>query len=300
MAYQYPEDQDSTQIPTFGVFWADVGEAEVDYSAEALESHEAPAPPPSTSSRSSKSSSHRHKRKGSKAPQSGSDTEKESRPKMPSRSSRHHHSSSSSSSSKKDKASKSSKTRTDDWSEVTDPEERRRIQNKIAQRKFREKAREQKERTQRDALNQQYAGSSYRVPGPDDLPEDQGNLSGLPWGSVGMGVIMSRGHATASQQGGGRRESSDPAMIDANAYLSPYGGGYTQMSSWDGTTGGGSSGDETATTVAGGLGTYYASGTGSGDDGSSPYHYDYDYDNYEGGGDYGSAGGGGAYQSGGY
>jgi len=41
----------------------------------------------------------------------------------------------------------------DDWAEVQDPEERRRIQNRIAQRKFREKTREQAERAAREETN---------------------------------------------------------------------------------------------------------------------------------------------------
>lgn len=83
----------------------------------------------------------RHSRQAEKtSPHSGSDTETEghSSSNMPSgSSSKHHHHSSSSS--KKHSSSSSSKhhSKGDDWSEVTEPEERRRIQNRIAQRKFR-------------------------------------------------------------------------------------------------------------------------------------------------------------------
>jgi hypothetical protein len=79
------------------------------------------------------------------SPSSGSDTETEATGQgsinMPSgSSSKHqHHHHSSSSSSKRHGSSSSSKhqSKGDDWSEVTEPEERRRIQNRIAQRKFR-------------------------------------------------------------------------------------------------------------------------------------------------------------------
>lgn len=82
----------------------------------------------------------RSRKAGKQSPQSGSETETEDHSNMPSgSSSKHHHHHHSSSSSKKHSSSSSSKhqSKGDDWSEVTEPEERRRIQNRIAQRKFR-------------------------------------------------------------------------------------------------------------------------------------------------------------------
>ncbi|EGS16956.1 uncharacterized protein CTHT_0072800 [Thermochaetoides thermophila DSM 1495] len=56
---------------------------------------------------------------------------------------------------------------TDDWTEVTEPEERRRIQNHIAQRKF-------------------------------NLAFEDTDLAGLPWGGLSIRHVVARGHAEAS------------------------------------------------------------------------------------------------------
>ncbi|KAL2162694.1 hypothetical protein VTH06DRAFT_6530 [Thermothelomyces fergusii] len=169
------------------------------------------------------------------ATQSGSETEKEPS-RMSSKSSKL---SSSSSASRKDKASSSTKAKqTDDWTEVTEPDVRRRIQNRIAQRKFREKAREQRDRAARDAQNQQLAGSVYHIPDPEDFSlDDGGDLSGLPWGGINMRHVVARGHASASASGHSRHSghtggsssvilttSGTPGPVDQTIYqMSPYG-----------------------------------------------------------------------------
>ncbi|KAL5349998.1 hypothetical protein ACLOAV_005034 [Pseudogymnoascus australis] len=102
------------------------------------------------------------------------------------------------------------KAQKDDWSGVNEPDERRRIQNRLAQRKFREKAKDQKESRDRDAENQLHAGYSYTSPDPDDLCPDT-ELSGLPWGGPSMRHIVERGKVT---QGGSRQGSRDYSFYE--------------------------------------------------------------------------------------
>ncbi|CAK7267007.1 hypothetical protein SEPCBS119000_002321 [Sporothrix epigloea] len=129
----------------------------------------------------------------------------------------------SSASSRQRSSGKSKKN--DDWSEVTNPEERRRIQNRIAQRKFREKAREQKERSERELRNQEHAASSYQVPGPEDLDIDD-QLSGVPWGGPSLRFMVAKGHeslsnSSSSHHSGGSQRGSyyvdDAATVYAHA-----------------------------------------------------------------------------------
>ncbi len=66
-----------------------------------------------------------------------------------------------------------------------------------------EKARENKEKAERESRNQENAGNSYRIPSPSDVSSGE-DLSGLPWGSVNLSHVLSRSHELQSRRSSGR------------------------------------------------------------------------------------------------
>ncbi|KAI0408189.1 hypothetical protein F4802DRAFT_456157 [Xylaria palmicola] len=159
----------------------------------------------------------------------GSETEKETS-KMSSLSSKHTHHDSGS---KKHSSKSKGKAKNDNWTEVTEPEERRRIQNRIAQRKFREKQKEHKERAERDERNQEHAGCVYEVRDAEDHGSGHDDLSGLPWGSIPIKPIVRVGHES---QGGRGNAGDNYAQQGGAQYYNTYSGYYAsssqQQQSW--------------------------------------------------------------------
>ncbi|KAH7402044.1 hypothetical protein DE146DRAFT_452197 [Phaeosphaeria sp. MPI-PUGE-AT-0046c] len=106
-----------------------------------------------------------------------------------------------------DSSKDAARTKSDEWSDIQDPNERRKIQNKLAQRRFRDKAKEQKEDSDREAENQRRAGSAYASPGGNEIETNQ-NLSGLPWGGLSMRHVVETGKSKEQNSQRGSRESS--------------------------------------------------------------------------------------------
>lgn len=84
-----------------------------------------------------------------------------------------------------------------------------------AARRKGEKARENREKAERESRNQEHAGNSYRVPlGAADISGggygygcgygQEEELSGLPWGGLNLSLVVSRGHEAESRRSSGR------------------------------------------------------------------------------------------------
>jgi hypothetical protein len=88
-----------------------------------------------------------------------------------------------------------------------------------------DKAKEAKERQERDAENRAHAHHSYHTPDPGEMGTDD-ELSGLPWGSLSLRHVVSKGKAkedesrrgSRSHEGRGRYEAPEPVYEDRDGY----------------------------------------------------------------------------------
>ncbi|MCJ1333416.1 hypothetical protein MMC10_010113 [Thelotrema lepadinum] len=110
----------------------------------------------------------------------------------------------------------------DDWKNIANEKERRKVQNRNAQRRHRSKKRYEEEEKTRIADNQYVAGSSYKTPGPEDLGNE--DPTGLPWGSVSLRPVFEGGKGKEKQsQYSSREGSSAPSKTSSSRGLwHPY------------------------------------------------------------------------------
>lgn len=76
-----------------------------------------------------------------------------------------------------------------------------------------DKAKETKERQERDAENRACAHLSYNIPDPSDMgPEDF--ESGLPWGSMSLSYVFSKGRAKENESRHGSKSQEEDAHYE--------------------------------------------------------------------------------------
>jgi hypothetical protein len=118
-----------------------------------------------------------------------------------------------------------SRSHEEDWRNIEDQTERRRIQNRLAQRKYRkctnrtwthsfpdqsilgDLQKQKRDDEARVAENQQVAGSAYAAPEAKDLARNA-NPAGLPWGSVSLKHVVETGKAKQERAQQASREGS--------------------------------------------------------------------------------------------
>lgn len=123
------------------------------------------------------------------------------------------------------KSGESSRSHEEDWRNIEDQTERRRIQNRLAQRKYRkcthrtwaysfpdqsipgDLQKQKRDDEARVAENQQVAGSAYAAPEAKDLARNA-NPAGLPWGSVSLKHVVETGKAKEERAQQASREGS--------------------------------------------------------------------------------------------
>jgi hypothetical protein len=71
-----------------------------------------------------------------------------------------------------------------------------------------DKAKEAKERQEREARDKAHAGNAYNIPDPSEMGADD-ELSGLPWGSLSLKYVVSRGMARESESWRGSPKEED-------------------------------------------------------------------------------------------
>lgn len=77
-----------------------------------------------------------------------------------------------------------------------------------------DKAKDQKERQDREAENRAHASASYQTPEPRDMGTDD-ELSGLPWGSLSLKHVVSKGRAREEESRRGSRRDEDRSYYEA-------------------------------------------------------------------------------------
>lgn len=117
------------------------------------------------------------------------------------------------------------------WENIADPIERRKMQNRIAQRRFRKinhissilgiftdwvagaKKKEEREEARREQDNRARAGSAYQSPEPREIADER-ELSGLPWGGLSMRHMVQTSRTNQEEQARrGSQEASNYVPI---------------------------------------------------------------------------------------
>ena len=84
-----------------------------------------------------------------------------------------------------------------------------------------DKAKDAKERADRDAENRAHAGHSYHTPDAGEMGTDD-ELSGLPWGSMSLKHVVAKGKAREEESRRGSKRDERSHYGDSSQYGGQY------------------------------------------------------------------------------